>query len=239
MSNQPGRDPAQPRREVLDGLLADLSVWDVLYIRQKFRDGQIPVTGLATLVDLPPEIISQIGWYLPLDTILDCRLVCRGWRKAWTHGAVVTSLCQHFFPGLLEVHRAQLSAQETLFRSEARRHLRRRLEDHEETFIPWNAQGTTETFRGNFGSSTPASKDADRLRLDSSHQVLYCNGKVAWQPESSCVLIDDLRVRKRARCAFVHETVLGHHLVLRALSQSLVVLLQIEQEQREQYGRVV
>lgn len=218
--------PGPLRRERLDNFLSTLSPWDLLYIRRKFQTAELVVDGLATFADLPPELIGHIVVRLPLEAILRCRHVSRAWRDCLTHGHVVDCLSRVFLPGLVEFAKETGQDGTAAFFKDAEARLRRKLLLHrlKPSFIPWGAAET-----GNAPAAAPWPSTVELNDMDTTEpsfqqrSIHYHDGTLAWQPDASCAVIDNLHARSRLRCTWGHETARGRQLHVRGLSKKLLV----------------
>ncbi len=219
---------AQGRREAIDSFLNSLSSWDLITLRTQLRAQESRIR-LASLEDLPPEIIIYVAQYLELQDLLTCSRVSRSWRAAWTLGPVTASLCCRYFPGLTESRGLQHSEGHSLFaRASARyidKYLRRTTNAY--AMLPWCTGD----------AATTAWEDT---REDAFHQyeylafgenpiqTCYQDGKLAWQPENSYVVVTDISESRRKRCSFGGSLVAGRRLDLQAISSELVVLSPVD-----------
>ncbi|KAL7794288.1 hypothetical protein V8C37DRAFT_377121 [Trichoderma ceciliae] len=215
------------RKQSLDALLDSLSSWDLLYMRNRFRDGHVKLDGFAGLRELPPEVFASIVPHLRLQDVLNCYLVCRDWREAWMQGAVATALCRHFFPGLLELYGGDVPDRHELFLASAKRYLRKHfMSRSKRSFVPWDVGWNTDYFVN--PEEPPVGRQLGDLGLvDFGYgplTVSYSSGKVAWQPDNCHVIVDDLHTRERARFSFGVDFISGRPLQLQAVTDSLVIL---------------
>ncbi|KND94252.1 hypothetical protein TOPH_00805 [Tolypocladium ophioglossoides CBS 100239] len=228
-----GNPNPQYRTAAIDAFLAGLSPWELIYLRSHFRDGRPKVGGLASFEDLPAELVCITATeHLRLEDVLNCRRVSRAWRAAWDCEAVCSALCRYFFPGLVEIHaedQEQASARD-LFLQEAEQFLRRRHGNPlQKSFIVWDDAWSSEVFRNN----RPEGDDEDApqsniLAPPQSHQslpVVYGDGKVAWRPSNTRIIIDDLRTRQRQICSFSQFYLSGLILNLESVTKDLLVLV--------------
>lgn len=218
----PPKEGYPPTPEAIDAFLSSLSPWGLLHLKRQLRSGDFPLDGLAGMPDLPPEIFCHIVPLLGLKDVLNCRLVSRQWHHAWIHGAVVDDLCRHFFPGLLEIQLSKFDNNQ-LFLGAARKHARRHLARPKVMTIPWNE--SNEGFFTDVDESAlarPGNK-GDSYFLYHEQPVWYNNGKVAWQPDKTQVIIDDLRTRRRRRCYFGSTSLSGDFLDLAVCSDKVLL----------------
>ncbi|TWU74012.1 hypothetical protein ED733_000468 [Metarhizium rileyi] len=184
-------------RSNVDAFLTTLSPWDLLYLRSKFRRGDISITGLAGLPDLPAEILSLIVIQLTLDDIVNCRLVSRDWYATWTQGAVITALGHFFFPGLIERSEWLNDRQLPHDLVQARR---TEVEDQ-----VWEGHRTS------FYSAGPP--------------VFYDRGCLAWQASEANIVVDDLRTCERRDCSLMEMHLQGQKFVLQGMSREMLVFV--------------
>ncbi|GAO17460.1 hypothetical protein UVI_02052010 [Ustilaginoidea virens] len=211
--------PRHIGRARVDEFLATLSPQDLLYLRRRL--GTIP--RLAGLAHLPAEITSMIALQLSLDDFVHCRLVCRSWLASWTQDAVITAICHHFFPGMLEKHGDSTPRQ--LLQSALARHLRRARSQPSQFFLPWDRRVRSPVF----GGREPAPNDD--IGISSARvayrppgpPVFYDGGRLAWQLDSVTVVVDDLRTCRRRFCRFSAALIAGERMSLQGMSRSLLV----------------
>lgn len=226
LSTVPNSKPRR-RRESLDALLDSLSSWDLLYMRNRFRDGHIKMEGFAGLSELPPEVFASIVPHLQLQDVLNCYLVSKDWREAWMQGAVATALCRRFFPGLLELYGGDVPDRHELFLASAKRYLRKHfMSRSKRSFVSWDVGWSSDYFFN--PEEPPPSRQLGDLRLVdfgfAPLTICYSSGKVAWQPDNCHIFVDDLYTRERARFSFGVDFISGRPLQLQAVTDSLVIL---------------
>lgn len=216
------------RQQAIDGFLSSLSSWDLIYLRRRMLVHESRIK-LASLEDLPAEIIIYIAQFLELEDLLTCVNVSRSWHEAWNFGAVTASLCCRYFPGLTEQHNLPHSAGQKLFSEHARRYIDKYLRPRPNVFY------SSRWFVGS--NDSPGLED---MRQDAFHrseclefgldsfQMCYSEGLLAWQPDDSYVIINDLKTLTRSRCSFGASLVAGRQLDLQALTRQLVVFSSID-----------
>ncbi|KAL6877689.1 hypothetical protein HDV57DRAFT_130999 [Trichoderma longibrachiatum] len=224
------------RRESLDALLDSLSSWDLLYVRNRIRDGHVKMDGFASLKELPPEVFDSIVPHLRLQDVLNCYLVSRDWRETWRNGAVATALCRRFFPGLLELYGGDVPDRHELFVATAKCYLRKHFMSRtKRSFVSWDVGWSSDYFTN--VQAPPPSRQLGDLRLVdfgfAPLTICYSSGKVAWQPDNCHIIVDDLYTRERARFSFGVDYITGRPLQLQAVTDSLVVLASSSQQTRE------
>ncbi|XWW94669.1 hypothetical protein V2A60_002614 [Cordyceps javanica] len=216
------------RQRVIDGFLSDLSSWDLLYLRRRLHYHESRIK-LASLEDLPGEIIIYISQFLELEDLLTCANVCRSWQQAWTFGAVTASLCCRYFPGLTEKHDLPHSAGQSLFAEHAKLYIDKYLRPRP------NAYFSSRWFVGTNESACDEDMRQDAFHrsecLDfglDSFQMRYADGLLVWQPEDGYVVVNDLRTLTRSRCSFGSSLVAGRKLDLQAVTRKLIVFSSID-----------
>ncbi|ROT35109.1 hypothetical protein SODALDRAFT_329285 [Sodiomyces alkalinus F11] len=231
----PSGEPDMPRRKAaLVNLVDALGPWELMYLRDLV---EARPHGLAGLVQLPQELVSEIATYLGFRDIFTCVRVSKHWRAVWTSDYVVSGYVRYFFPGLIETF-APIQPPNcwNLFRKAARRYIRHQ--------------------RGKY--VTTLAQECDATRLDSpellpdpiSHPngvlrlphppqhipqarsfvlnsrlfpVHYSHGKVARQLDGCCVILDDLVKRERRLVSSPEARLRGWELVLVAITDKLLV----------------
>jgi hypothetical protein len=223
------------RRESLDIILDDLSSWDLLYMRNRIRQGLIKLDAFAGLSQLPPEVFASIVPHLGLQDVFNCYLVCKEWRTAWMQGGVASALCLRFFPGLLELYNGDVPDRHELFVVTAKRYLQKKYVKR--SFVSWDVGWSTDVFTN--PEEPPASRPLGDLRkVDFGYgplTVSYANGKLAWQPDNCHVIVDDLYTRERARFSFGMDFISGRPLQLQAVTDSLVILASSSPQHRNRH----
>ncbi|PNY28363.1 Uncharacterized protein TCAP_01707 [Tolypocladium capitatum] len=231
-SPSPGGPNPQFRTAAIDAFLAGLSPWELMYLRNRLRDGRAKVAGLASFEDLPAELVCAIATeHLRLEDVLNCRRVSQTWRAAWDREAVCLTLCRYFFPGLVEVHgedREQTLARD-LFLREAEQFLRRRHgKPLQKCFIVWHDAWSSGVFR----NKRPEGEEENSLQgympnSSRNHEgppVVYGDGKVAWRPSNTRIVIDDLRTRQRQNCSLSQLYLSGLILDMESVTKDLLVV---------------
>ncbi|KAM3553232.1 hypothetical protein MY1884_006788 [Beauveria asiatica] len=216
------------RQLVIDGFLDSLSSWDLIYLRRRMHVHESRIK-LASLEDLPAEIIIYISQFLELEDQLVCANVCRSWRAAWTFGAVTASLCCRYFSGLTEKYNLSHSQGQALFSEYSRLYIDKYLRPRP------NAYFSSRWFVG--GNEALSFED---MREDVCHrtecldfglrtfQMCYDDGQLAWQPDEAFVVVSDLKTLTRSRCSFGASLVAGHKLDLQAVTRKLIVFSSID-----------
>lgn len=210
------------KKQAIDNFLADLSPWDILYLRGRIRDATIVLSGLQ---DLPPELICLILSYLSVQDFRACRLVCRAWATAWTQDSVLARACRNFFPGLLETYPTTPGRQLFSMAGKKRKKWQRPFSKY--TWMRWN-QGLSSIFR----ESTPPSQ-LGPVPVDSWYPSLYAKEKLAWQPRLDRVIVDDLRTRERHRFLPPGGAMSGTQFRLVCISDQLLVMREANQPNRK------
>ncbi|PFH57220.1 hypothetical protein XA68_15354 [Ophiocordyceps unilateralis] len=200
----------------IDNFLGCLSSSDLIYVRDQTR--KIILDRFASFVDLPSELIGIILPYLHLEDILNCRLVSRGWWAIFTDDDIASRLCSRFFPGLQRAHHGPA---ECLFLDANRRFIRRRIHRSKyRVFIDWDSSWSTDMFRNPVLSSSHSIPPVDTASL----AVLYNDGKLAWQPCSTVVIVDDLVTLQRLHCPLGNLIVREQQMRLVAVTKNLLIL---------------
>lgn len=223
----------QFRTAAIDGFLAGLSPWERMYLRSRLRDCKFSIGGLASLEDLPAEIVCLAATeHLRLEDVLSCRHVSRAWRAAWDHEAVCSTLCRYFFPGLLEVHaedQERASARDLFLREAELFQRRRHGKPLQKSFIAWDRAWSSEVFRnkrpdGEVEDDVPQVGMLAPTRAHQAARVVYGDGKIAWEAGSTRIIIDDLRQRQRQVCSITRLFLSGQTLDLQSVTKDLLVL---------------
>ncbi|KAJ3495154.1 hypothetical protein NLG97_g3601 [Lecanicillium saksenae] len=219
------------RQQAIDGFLSSLSSWDLLYLRRRLHDHESRIQ-LASLEDLPDEIIIYIAQFLELKDLLTCANVSRSWRETWTFGAVTAYLCCSYFPGLTEKYGLPHSEGQLLFSEYSRRYIEKYLRPRPNAYLSsrWFI-GSNESL----GSEGPEDMREDAFHrsecLDfglDSFPMCYSEGLLAWQPNDSYVVLNDLKTLSRSRCGFGASLVSGRKLALQAITRNLVVFSSVD-----------
>lgn len=218
----PARHRPDRGRHAIDSFLSSLSPWDQLYARRRLNEAC--VTGLASLIDLPPELVLCISEYITLQDVLNCRLVCRDWNQVWFSRPVMKGLSLKWFGPPAELYESQ-SIQREHFMKEITNHLRGHApEKSQRLFIPWN-----HGMRSEFFENEHANRPVDHAGVVSCElmqprcAVVYQDGILAWQPEHNIAIIDNLQTRRRQRHVFGDVLMHGWTSVLQAVSRELAV----------------
>lgn len=217
--------PFAASRLKIDAFLATLSPWDLLYLRDEFRNDRIPIDGLARLSDLPAEILCLIATHFSIDDVVNSRLVSRNWFSSWTQGAVITGISHFFFPGLLEKHKElnDGTSPESLLQSSMAKYLQRRhARPRRSSFILW--QGSSPAF-----TRLNAIDELDSGPVcfySPGPPVFYDRGRLAWQTSGFSTTVDDLRTCERRACNVDDVQILQmQRLVLQGMSRELLVFV--------------
>lgn len=223
----PPADEMRPqcRRAIIDGFLAELSPWEILYLRTQLRRDYFWVNGLAGLADLPPELVCFIAELLHPKDILSCRLVCRSWLQALNQEAVITSLCHHFFPGLRELHEQDIQrSSQDLFLCATKCYLRRHLADPlQVSFVFYGSDWNSANHQPSPGEGPLDCKTPDVVYGAPGPAFCVGGGKIAWRVSPTHVIVDDLRTLVRQICALSSMHILGQQSAMQAVSKSLLV----------------
>jgi hypothetical protein len=209
------------RKEELDRLFADLSPWDILYLRRKIDATSIT---FADIQDLPPELICTVLSYLDFDDYQYCMKVCRKWRKIWTQGTVLTQALRQFFPGL-QLTYPDMSPQD-LYVREVQKHAKWRQPNCSHTWVPWN-MGSSDVFL-----DPPEFAQPMRQSNNVPWHFQYNKSKLAWQSTPRTFIVDDLRTRQRLRFLPPGSVMTGTEFQSAALSDELLVLFELNSKGR-------
>jgi hypothetical protein len=194
------------------------------------------VVGLATLVDLPSELICAIAKYLDLADLSRCVHVSKAWEATWKQADIVPDLCNHFFPGLLQTIQAQgKPAHYTVFGEQSRQYLVKSLLKYTTRSVRWYHYPEDSFFtvdRDIHLDGTLPSIDHRAARYEGpdggrrwlSQMTRYKSGRIAWQPDNFLVVIDDLYSRKRRVISPPGAVQSALSVALCDLSQDIVVL---------------
>ncbi|KAJ4321150.1 hypothetical protein N0V84_005502 [Fusarium piperis] len=215
---------ARTKRQVIDDFLADLSPWDILYLRGRVRG---VVVVLAGLQDLPPELIYLILPYLSIQDFQACILVCRAWAAVWTQNSVLARACRKFFPGLLETYPTMPGGQLFSLACKKRNKLQRPFSKH--NWLRWD-QGDSPIFL----EPTPPSQPGP-APVDSWYPSLYAKERLAWQPGLDRVIVDNLCTRERLRFLPPGGAMEGTRFRLACLSDQLLVMREVNQPNRRMF----
>ncbi|RDA83141.1 hypothetical protein CP532_2747 [Ophiocordyceps camponoti-leonardi (nom. inval.)] len=214
---------AQARKASIDNFLTSLSPWETMYARYAARKRKFPGQCFTSLSDLPDELVGPIISQLCLEDIFNCFLVSRSWWRKLKNEDVSRSLCHHFFPGLLKTETTKPAR--VLFLEAIRRYQRRHpYAAKDKRYIKWNTDWSTETFSNPISplddTSVPRNPFIDNKRLI----VRYEDGNLAWQPNPTTVIIDNLRTLTRLHCPLGMFMASEQMLRLVTVTRSLVVI---------------
>ncbi|CAG1959422.1 unnamed protein product [Fusarium graminearum] len=210
------------RKEELDRIFADLSPWDILYLRKKI---EVTTITLAGFQDLPPELICTVLLYLDFDDYRCCTRVCRKWRELWAQGIVFRQALRQFFPGL-QLTYPDISPQ-NLYAREVQKHVKWRQPYCSFTWIPWNL-GASDNF-----IDLPEYTQPARHSTHVPWRSHYNKGKLAWQSTQRTFIIDDLHTRQRLRFIPPGSAMTGAEFQAVGMSDKLLVLLEMEPRMRK------
>lgn len=167
-----GNSDEAPNKVAVDGFLAGLSPWELIYLRQRLL--KMNIAGLRSLEDLPLEIVCQIAEHLNPEDLFCAAQVSQGWRTKFASDAVIEMACSNLFPGLRE----SLEEEEDLWRllQEIYRLYGRLPAAHSG---PWR-----------FNWSTNPTDTIDDMPDGSQPLTFYSHGKLAYQWEDRMMLAD-------------------------------------------------
>jgi hypothetical protein len=208
------------RNRIIDDFIRDFSTWDWLYLRARVRHATIDRQHLASVNDLPTDVLSGVAAYLPLPDTIRCQSVSRKWKTMWSDAAVLGGVCEKYYPGALRFYEHKVPVNQLLPHLF---HLSKNPagKNWNSSAITWNIgpEATSSSSRHGVVSETlPSSTDA------SPPQLLYAAGKVAWQSQPSFVVIDDLEKRTWRRISFLAHRLRGASTKLVAFSGDLLVV---------------
>ncbi|KAK2601879.1 hypothetical protein QQS21_004566 [Conoideocrella luteorostrata] len=226
-------------RRQIDAYLASLSPWDLLYLRNQCRSGRFWISGLADISDLPVEILFTILRQLDLEDITACRFVSRSWHAIWTQEEVMHELCQYFFPGLVEMCRSNGDTRpaRALLQAPLAKYLQHHnAEPFRSSFICWDKFWDTGSTSAVFKSTDLSDDHLDRqedpargpqaggfLFAPPGPLVMYDRSRLAWQVNSTNIIIDDLRSCQRHICSTTGFLIAGDRLSPQGMSYKLLV----------------
>jgi F-box domain len=222
----------QARRANLRELLTHLSPWELWDLKNRIREYKLP---FATLVNLPPEVLTLVGEHLDLIDLAHCTGVSKSWRAKWKHEAVMTALCRHFFPGLIETS-AEVNSS-ALFHDTSRKYVvRAKAKYTAYSHVPfeWTSAedlgfSVVNKIHSDFGL-TPATSSSDpgRSGIDFSRRhkglpVRYSHGRVVWQHELAEFIVDDLHTKVRRVLRVPRWNITFRKIDLFGVSKDLIV----------------
>lgn len=199
------------RKQRIDDLVEQLSSWELVHLRQQLRQR---VIQLKSLQDLPSELICIIVIdHLDAKHALRLTRVCRAWRAAVQQTDVGRSLCRAHFPGLLEMSKYELGDEFSVFRNTYMR-LRRKYQRKTPNLFSlqrWFVEGEQSAFE------------------ERTVNTVYSSGKMAWQPNESFFVFQDLKNADAPHQVHLTSAVVsGRKLDLLAMSNHLVVLTSVD-----------
>ncbi|EGO56827.1 hypothetical protein NEUTE1DRAFT_44158 [Neurospora tetrasperma FGSC 2508] len=213
----------------LRSLVSSLTPQETRFMRLHLQSLPAPADIISSF---PVDILIDISPYLSALDIVNILAVSKAWRQAWSQRHVVGALAKHHMPNFLQLyaHRNRLPTDQNLFDSfyQAARKFSIRQQGLFQSMIfnpvPWLHSVTRDRFfslessgaieswddvfpGGNFNNDFPdhlTEKKAEGKPPYSYINLLYRNGKVAWQPDdddddnlSSLTFVDDLRSQQR------------------------------------------
>ncbi|KAF9780405.1 hypothetical protein IL306_000059 [Fusarium sp. DS 682] len=204
----------QSRQDELDRLLADLSPYDLLYLRKKIAETTITLAGLEKL---PPEMVWEIISNLEFDDYRACLAVSKSWKAKFGQKETMTQALHHFFPGLVPMHPDDHP--QKLYSLEVQKYLRWRRVYHSQTWTPWDL--SVSHF---FSRSTAAAHSTDV-----PWPFLYNKGKLVWQLSTRIIIVDDIRTANRQRFSPLASAMRGGRYQAAAVSNHFLILLDLKQ----------
>lgn len=208
------------RNRIIDEFIQDFSTWDWLYLRARARHVSIDRQHLASVADLPADVLSLVAAYLLLPDIIRCQSVSRKWKATWSDAAVLGGVCENYYPGALRFYEHKIPVDQLLPHL---RHLSKHPagKDWNASAITWNIgpeASSSASRNGVVSEKLPSGTDA------SPPQLMYAAGKVAWQSEPSFAVVDDLEKRTWRRISFLAHRLRGATTKLVAFSGDLLVV---------------
>lgn len=213
----------EPSRATVDVFLSNLSLRYLLHILRRLP--KIPFSGLD---DLPAELVCNIASRLQLVDFYRCLHVSRAWRMAWTHGAVISWISRKFFPGLLETHSNPFDFHE-VFQETLDKRVRRHLGLPATVAIPWDTSCSTGALSNNqdshLDSTGKPGREDSTPEWTHGRVMCYGDGKMAWQQDSSQVIVEDFRTWRRLKC-IISSVPFNNTLRVEAVSEKMLVFLE-------------
>ncbi|KAH6977190.1 hypothetical protein BKA56DRAFT_65532 [Ilyonectria sp. MPI-CAGE-AT-0026] len=207
------------RKAELNRFVSDLSPWEILHLRNLVLGRQIQLAGLE---DVPPEIVCYLIAHLDLEDIIACRSVSKGWARAWSHDAVLTSLCRRFAPGVCETFPNATSRQ--LFVEAMRRKKKRQMARFfDKKMILWDSAWDTDVFKNVVRPHSINRRGPEFVR--GNFTLCYADGKMTWQHGRDIIIVDDLFEKTRFRFAWRNpkNPLATRQSILLAASNKLIV----------------
>jgi hypothetical protein len=160
-------------------------------MQEKLKSG----AQLASLPDLPPELLDWTLKFLRLPDVFRCLGVSKAWNRAWTHPAIISSLYSQFIPE----HASQNDGSLKTFRYLSRSFLRRQLGKPRSTACKVLRYSDEKIFKldpvlhpgGEYPEIT-CQDDSQRFG-----RLWYGHGRLAWQVDVRTFVIDNLQTLKR------------------------------------------
>ncbi|PHH80183.1 hypothetical protein CDD80_2554 [Ophiocordyceps camponoti-rufipedis] len=216
----------QAKKASIRDFVASLSVGEYIFMLNEGRKREKDRSKIwASFVDLPFEIIGLVIPHLRLEDILNCRLVSRGWWAIFNHDDMANRLCSYFFPVLKSLNE---KPDQRLFLGATRRLLRRRVNNFKHrVFLRWDADWRTSVFHNEDSLSRPRGLRSYEHCKPSN--VVYKDGKLAWQDDENGVHFGDLHTFKRYYCEFDGMEARGQQMKLSAVTKDLIVVIDREE----------
>ena len=218
------------RRANLRNLVARLTSREVRHLREQLDRVDLRMDIVANLpVELRVEVAGYIG---PFD-VFNVLNVSKGWRALWTQLDVLQRLADRFLPGFVKYYRlvAELNSErpdwERLFCDSMRRFRARSL-SKPRLVRRYELPVTKEEFDGDDFKLSPDSPPFSEWprRPQDAGSPRYTNGRLAWQPSNTqVILVDDFRSCSRSAFLVPDLALHGHTLRLLGLGDQLVVAL--------------
>ncbi|KAF4331674.1 hypothetical protein FBEOM_14568 [Fusarium beomiforme] len=201
------------RKDELDRLLADLSPYDLLYLRKKIAETTITLAGLERL---PPEMVWEIISHLHFDDYRACLGVSKSWKAKFGQKETMTQALNNFFPGLVPLHVDDHP--QKLYSLEVQRHLKWRRGHYSQYWTPWDLSAT------HFFSRHTAAAHS----TDVPWPFLYNKGNLVWQLSTRIIIVDDIRGARRQRFSPLASAMRGGRYQSAAVSDHFLILLDLK-----------
>lgn len=167
-----GNSDEAPNKVAVDGFLAGLSHWELIYLRQRLL--KMNIAGFKSLEDLPLEIVCQIAELLDPEDLFCAARVSQGWRAKFASDAVIEMACSNLFSGLRESHEEETDLWK-LFR---------------ETYRLYGRWPAAYPGPWRFNWSANPTDTMDETPNGSQPLTFYSHGKLAYQWEDRMMLAD-------------------------------------------------
>lgn len=228
------------RAAELEAIVNFISPWDLLRLRDLVAKAPV---RLASLPDLPIEILCRVATYLDIEDIATCRQLSRACHNVWASQDFSSKLLGHLFPGLLRTAQAQGPTSSPYLLSWAIRRKKNRMRGKYSNVTCYNLDDWHTEQGGQFSPdplshpdgeyphnhTKPGIPDFSRpFGRASQPPVFYSHGRVAWKVDKCCFCLDDLRTRYRRLITHPQSKLDGICVVILALTEKLLVLYCLE-----------